>query len=75
MQNCTASYWSVLFTLLSHMTCCFERLIGQCRSYDLIQLPLQFSTGMSSSGGINCVKSRLFFDVIVLFFIIRFWMS
>ena len=22
VQNCTASYWSVLFTLLSHMTSC-----------------------------------------------------
>ena len=37
----------------SHMTnCYFERhMICQCRSYDLIQVPLQFSTGMSSSGG------------------------
>ena len=33
--------------------------------YNLIQVPLQFSAGVSSSGGIYCVKSRLFFDIIL----------
>ena len=48
-------------------SCYFERhMIDQCSSYDLIQVPLQFSTGVSSSGGIIlCIKSRLFFDIIV----------
>ena len=66
MQNCTASYWSVVFTLWDHMTSCyFETLIGQCRSHDLIQVPLQFSTKVSSPGDFNCVISRLFYDIIV----------
>ena len=30
---------------------------------------------MSSSGGINCIKSRLFFDIIVLFSVFGFWMT
>ena len=59
---------SSVYTVESHDLLLFWwTLIGQCRSYDLIQLPLQFSTQMSSSGGINCIKSRLFFDIIVLF--------
>ena len=49
--------------------------IGQCRSYDLIQVPLQFSTGVSSSGGIICVKSRLFFDIIIYLMCFGFWMT
>ena len=53
-QNCTASYWSVLFTLTSPHDLLFcLTLIGQSRSHDLIKLPLQFSTGLSSSGGIT----------------------
>ena len=44
----------ILFTLVSHMTLLFcLTLIGQSRSHDLIKLPLQFSTELSSSGGIN----------------------
>ena len=38
---------------------------GLCRSYDLIQVPLQFSTGMSSSGGINCINQD--YSLILLF--------
>ena len=53
MLNCTTSYWSVSFSQMSHMTivvlidCDWSR-----RSHDLIQKPLQFSTKLSSSGGI-----------------------
>ena len=55
VQNCTASYWSVLFTLgESHdwLLFCLS-LTGLSRSHDLIKLPLQFSTELSSSGGIS----------------------
>ena len=43
VSNCTASYWSVLFTLVSHMTIVYSKdLIGLIRSYDLIHLPCSF---------------------------------
>ena len=35
-----------------------------------MQLPLEFSTDMFSSGCMNCFKSRLFFDIIVLFLLL-----
>ena len=64
VQNCTASYWSVfVYPVESHDWLLFcLTLIGPNRSHDLINLPLQFSTQLSSSGGINFLKSRLFFD-------------
>ena len=47
---------SCVYPVKSHEWLLFwETLIGQCRSYDLIQVPLQFSTGMSSSGGFLCI--------------------
>ena len=39
VPNCTASYWSVLFTLVSHITILyFDDLIGPNKSHDLIHL-------------------------------------
>ena len=54
VQNCTASYWSVFVKpgVLHDWLFCLT-LIGQSRSHDLIKLPLQFSTELSSTGGIN----------------------
>ena len=52
--NCTASYWSAyVYPGESHdwLLFCWT-LIGQSGSHDLIKLPLQFSTELSSSGGI-----------------------
>ena len=52
--NCKASYWSVYVypgELHDWLLLCLT-LIGQSRSHDLIKLPLQFSTELSSSGGI-----------------------
>ena len=47
---------SCVYPVESHDQLLFRKtMIGQCRSYDLIQVPLQFSTGMSSSGGIISV--------------------
>ena len=67
VQNYTASYWSVfVYPVESHDWSLFcLTLIGPNRSHDLINLPLHFSTQLSSSGGINFLKSRLFFDKIV----------
>ena len=56
VQNCTASYWSVFV---------YHDESHQSRSHDLIKLPLQFSTELSSSGGINYLKTRLFFGISV----------
>ena len=43
VSNCRASYWSVLFTLVSHMAMfILNDLIGLIRSYDLIPLPCSF---------------------------------
>ena len=55
VQNCTASYWSVfVYPDESHDWLLFcLTLIGQSRSHDLIKLPLEFSTELSSSGGIS----------------------
>ena len=40
---------SCVYSVESHDQLLFwKTMIGQCRSYDLIQVPLQFSTGMSS---------------------------
>ena len=52
VQNCTASYWSVfIYPGESHDWLLFcLTLIGQSRSHDLIKLPLQFSTKLSSTG-------------------------
>ena len=67
VPNYTASYWSVfVYTDESHDRLLFcLTLIGQFRSYDLIKMPLQFSTELSSSGSINYLKTRLFFDILV----------
>ena len=64
VQNCTASYSSVfVYPVESHDWLLFcLTLIGPKSSNDLINLPLQFSTQLSSSGGTNFFKSRLFFD-------------
>ena len=55
VQNCTPSYWSVfVYHDESHDWLLFCLiLIGQSRSHDLIKLPLQFSTELSSLCGIN----------------------
>ena len=55
VQNCRASYWSVfVYPGESHDWLLFcLTLIGQSRSHDLIKWPLQFSTELSSSGGIS----------------------
>ena len=55
--NCTASYWSVVFTLVSHMILTVILLHSDwlIRSHYLFKLPLQFSTKLSSSGGITCL--------------------
>ena len=42
-----------LFTLVSHMTGCLLDSDWSIRSHELIKLPLQFSTELPSSGGIN----------------------
>ena len=63
VQNCSASYWSVFVypvELDDWLLFCLT-LIGPNRSHDLINLSLQFSTQLSSSGGFNFLKSRLFF--------------
>ena len=60
--NCTASYWSVVFTLVSDMTVILLDSDWSIRSHDLFNLPLQFSTELSSSGGIIYLKTRIFFD-------------
>ena len=54
MQNCKASDWSDCVVLVGHMiTCLFSlTLIGLEWSYDQNKVPLQFSTELSSSGGI-----------------------
>ena len=54
VPNCTASYWSVyVYPGESHDWLLFcLTLIGQFRSHDLFKLLLQFSTKLSSSGGI-----------------------
>ena len=60
VQNCTASYWSMfVYPVESHdcLSFCLT-LIGPYGSHELIQLPLQFSTQLSSSGGINLLKTR-----------------
>ena len=64
VQNCIAAYWSVfVYPVESHdWLLFFMTLIGPNRPHDLINLPLQFLTQLSSSGGINFLKSRLFFD-------------
>ena len=61
VQNCTASYWSVfVHPVESHDWLLFcLTLIGPIRSHDLINLPLQFSTQLSSSGGINFLKIKI----------------
>ena len=48
-------------------------LICQSRSHDFFKWPLQFSTGLSSSGSINYLKTRLFFGISVQFFFYRIW--
>ena len=53
--NCTAPYWSVVFTLVSHMTVILLDSDWSIRSHYLFKLPLQFSTKLSSSGGIICL--------------------
>ena len=60
VQNWTASYWSMfVYPVESHdWLLFFLNLIGPNGSHDLIQLPLQFSTQLSSSGGINLLKTR-----------------
>ena len=61
VQNCTVSYWSVFVCPVeSHdwLLFCFT-LIGPNRKHDLINLPLQFSTQLSSSGGINFLKTKV----------------
>ena len=65
--NCTASYWSVyVYPDESHDWLLFcLTLTGQYRSHNLIKLPLQFSTKLSSSGGIIFLKTRVFFDISV----------
>ena len=50
-------------------------LICQFRSHDLIKLPLQFSTELSSPDGINYLKTRLLFDNSVWFLFYRVWRS
>ena len=61
VQNCTASYWPVfVYPGESHDWLLFCLiLIGLIGSHDLIKLLL------SSSGGINFLKTRLFFDMSV----------
>ena len=63
--NSTASYWSVsLYPGESHVWLLFcLTLIGQFRSHDIFKLPLQFSTKLSSSGGIVFLRTRVFFDI------------
>ena len=77
VQNCTTSYWSVLFTQMSHMTLLLFWLtvIGQERSQDLIQKPLQFSTGLSSSGGIIWLLQGYSLLFSELFMCNRTWVS
>ena len=53
MQNCQASDWSV-YLPCGHMTMFSMTLIGQLWSIDQNNLPWQFSTELSSSGGIIC---------------------
>ena len=54
VQNCTASYWSVIYPGESHGWLLFcLTVIGQSRSHDLTKLPFQFSTELSSSVGIS----------------------
>ena len=49
-------------------------LIGQL-GHMLFKLPLQFSTKLSSSGGIIFLKTRVFFDISVWFLFHRIWRS
>ena len=66
VQNCLISDWLVYIYLVGHMIIvCFEWLIGQFWSYDQNNVPWQFSTELSSSGGIVYKKIRLFFAKIV----------
>ena len=60
VQNCTASCWSVfVYPVESHDLLLFcLTLFGPCRLHDLINLPLQFSTQLFSSGGINFLKIK-----------------
>ena len=57
------------------LCCCFDWLIGQERSHDLIQKPLQFSTGLSSSGGIIWLKQGYSLLFSELFMCNRTWVS
>ena len=77
VQNCTTSYWSVLLTQISHMHLLLFWLtvIGQERSQDLIQKPLQFSTGLSSLGGIIWLKQGYPLLFSELFICNRTWVS
>ena len=76
VHNCTTSYWSVSFTQMSHMTMLFWLTVtSQERSHDLIQKPLQFSTGLSSSGGIIWLIQGYSLLFSKLFMCNRTWVS
>ena len=62
MQNCKASDWSdCVVPCGSHDHCLFSlTLIGLRWSYDQNRMPLQFSTELSSSGGIFFKRILLF---------------
>ena len=62
VQNCKASDWSDCVVLVGHMIICLFSLtlIGLEWSYDQNKVPLQFSTELSSSGGIFFKRILLF---------------